>query len=103
MKKLRRAVTLWYVKRGYTFEYDFSNVSIYGDDYIAVPGNLPTSVWHCPWWVRPLLIFFSPSVYTIETFSKLVVQGFNQGFTEELQVSRQKLIDTAKMLTPMEY
>lgn len=47
MLKFRRRFTYWYIKKGYIFGYD----------------EQMNAVWKCPWWVRPLLIFFSPSVY----------------------------------------
>lgn len=71
MNKIRRAFTLWYIKRGYTFEYDFSDV----------PGSIPKTVWNCPWWVVPLLIFFSPSTYVMETIGKTIVNGLLSGLS----------------------
>ena len=44
---IKKRFTKWYVNNGYKFGYDSSSVA----------------VWRCPWWVKPLLIFFSPSVY----------------------------------------
>lgn len=51
MYKIRRRFTLWYISRGYTF-----------DMYTG---------WDCPWWVEPLLLLFSPSVYMYEESRKL--------------------------------
>lgn len=80
--KLKEMFTKWYIKRGYTFEYDFSNIDNYVD-YIATPDNLPQAVWHCPYWVRPLLIMFSPSIYYIETFGKNITEGLYRGLTKD--------------------
>lgn len=63
MKKIRELFTKWYIKRGYTFGYDYTGVPIHSDELVKIPGGIPTAVWGCPRWVRPLLIFFSPSVY----------------------------------------
>ena len=38
--------TRWYVRRGYTFDYE---------------DHKP--VWDCPWYIRPMLFFFSPVIY----------------------------------------
>lgn len=46
-EKLKVKFTKWYIKKGYKFGYD-KNREAY---------------WICPWYVRPLLIFFSPSIY----------------------------------------
>lgn len=59
MKNLNRRFTKWYVKRGYVFGY----TGIIEPFYI------------CPWYVRPLLIFFSPSVYFKETYSGMVFES----------------------------
>ena len=59
----KKRFTKWYVKRGYKFGYDSSHVAI----------------WHCPWLVKPLLCFFSPSVYCAENFGKLYADAFMEG------------------------
>lgn len=53
MNKLRRKFTEWYVQRGYTFIYIRK-----GDCLMDLDG-----IWVCPFWVKPLLVLFSPSVY----------------------------------------
>ncbi len=69
MTSLRKKFTKWYVKKGYTFGYD---------------GYLPSSaVWICPWYIKPLLFLFSPSVYYIE----ITTNHFYNGFMEGLQSS----------------
>ena len=60
MCDLRGKFTRWYVRRGYT--------------YRAEEGE---GVWDCPWWVRPLLRFFSPSVYFVATLGKALADGIN--------------------------
>ena len=51
---MRKRFTKWYFKRGYRFGYKVDN---------------GVAVWDCPWWVKPLLIFFSPSVYFYELWN----------------------------------
>ena len=62
---INRKFTYWYIKRGYTFEYD---------NY--------EPVWHCPWWVRPLLIFFSPSIYLMRKCGDLFCENFRKALKE---------------------
>lgn len=64
MTNLRKRFTLWYIRRGYTFRTEE------GD-----------GVWDCPWWVRPMLFLFSPSVYFKECD---LVRKFVQGITSGL-------------------
>ena len=70
---------MWYIKRGYTFGYDFSDIPVYHCDAIKIPGGIPKAIYNCPWWVKPLLIFFSPSVYYMRTYGKLLAEGFAEG------------------------
>lgn len=79
MRKIRRAFTIWYIKRGYTFGYDFTGVPVYDDGFMRTPMGIPRAAWTCPMWVRPLLIFFSPSVYGMETYGKAITEGFERG------------------------
>ena len=63
---MRKRFTKWYFKRGYRFGYKV---------------NTDVAVWDCPWWVKPLLIFFSPSVYFYELgdcVSKEINEGLKQ-------------------------
>lgn len=78
-RKLGGPFTRWYVKRGYTFTYDFEECSIHSDGIFNTPLGIPKAVWTCPWWVKPFLIFFSPSVYCMEKFTKIVISGFEDG------------------------
>ena len=66
MNKLKKRFTKWYVDKGYLFGYDFTD-------------NPTESSFVCPIWVRPLLIFFSPSVYLNETYGKIVRDGIREG------------------------
>lgn len=76
MKKLRHKFTEWYVKRGYTFIYNKFQ---------------PTeATYDCPWWVTPLLIFFSPSVYYILVYGNLAVDNFNKGLEAETKRKEKK-------------
>lgn len=63
---MRKRFTKWYFKRGYRFGYKV---------------NTGVAVWDCPWWVKPLLIFFSPSVYFYE-LGDCVSKGINEGLKQ---------------------
>lgn len=78
-ERYSRPFTKWYVKRGYTFGYDFTDVPVYTDGYLSTPGGMPKVRFNCPKWVKPLLIFFSPSVYQQETLAKYIIEGFEEG------------------------
>lgn len=62
---LKRKFTYWYIKKGYTFEYK---------DYEAV--------FNCPWYVRPLLIFFSPSIYAMRKCGDIFCESFRKSLQE---------------------
>lgn len=64
MNKLRKKFTKWYYKKRYTFGYLCTK-----------------AFWKCPFYIRPLLIFFSPSQYFICTAEEYVGH-FKQGLTE---------------------
>ena len=66
MRYLRRRFTYWYIKRGYIFGYD---------DHM-------NTIWKCPWWVKPLLIFFSPSVYFRRKYGELFCESFEKGLSD---------------------
>lgn len=66
---IRRAFTKWYVDRGYTFRYEIPPLGTIED----------CAIWDCPWWVRPLLIFFSPSTYFAYKVGNEVVEYFMRG------------------------
>ncbi len=79
--KLKKRFTKWYVKKGYTFGYDFSECEMVGGDDIfpPMPKTAPAAVWNCPWWVKPFLFLFSPSVYAVEAWGKQFIDGFMAG------------------------
>lgn len=62
----KRKFTYWYIKKGYTFRYDKEN----------------NPIWDCPWWVRPLLILFSPSIYTMRKCGEIFCESFRKGIQE---------------------
>ena len=86
---IKKRFTKWYVRKGYKFGYDFINVPVYDDGFMKTPAGVPKAVWHCPWWVKPLLIFFSPSVYFIEAYSKLAVDGFMEGLKKGMEAKEE--------------
>lgn len=77
---IRRAFTKWYADRGYTFRYEIPPL---GNPAATGKFSIDTcAVWDCPWWVRPLLIFFSPSVYVAYKIANEAVGAFEQGLRE---------------------
>ena len=56
---IKKRFTIWYVRRGYTFDLETG--------------------FECPFWVKPLLIFFSPSVYTHIVFGEWVYKNLMEG------------------------
>ena len=66
---LRKKFTLWYIRKGYKFGYD--------NDIVC-----PKAIWTCPWYIKPLLFLFSPSVYVkMSNTGKSIVDGFLAGFS----------------------
>ena len=59
---IRKRFTIWYVQRGYTFE-------------------CTDSAFECPFWVKPLLIFFSPSVYVHIVYDNFIYTNLVKGLT----------------------
>ena len=59
---IKKRFTIWYVRRGYTF-------------------GCTDSVFECPFWVKPLLIFFSPSVYTHIVYGNFIYKNLVGGMT----------------------
>lgn len=82
-RKLGGPFTRWYVKRGYKYGYDFKASYVHTDGIFSTPLKMPKAVWTCPWWVRPLLIFFSPSVYYTTAYSKWLIDGLLAGVGAE--------------------
>lgn len=87
---IKKRFTKWYVKKGYTFGYDFSKCETIGGDDIFPPMPLtqPVVVWGCPWWVKPFLFLFSPSVYVAEDWGKQFVNGFIAGMQMGMEVKK---------------
>lgn len=64
---INRKFTYWYIKKGYIFSYTSETLEPH---------------WECPWWVRPLLIFFSPSIYFMRKYGELFCESFRKGLRE---------------------
>lgn len=79
MNKFKARFTKWYIKRGYRFIYNFNNVPVYHDGFLSTPCGMPEILFICPWWVKPFLIFFSPSVYSAETIGKIIADALAEG------------------------
>lgn len=75
----RTKFTKWYVRKGYKFGYDFTGIPIYSDGFMKTPVGVPKAIWSCPWWVKPFLFLFSPSVYAAEGWGKQISDGFMDG------------------------
>ena len=82
MKDIKARFTKWYVKKGYRFGYDFEDCDIIGDEHFKSPYGMPIAYWICPKWVKPLLMLFSPSIYTTLTIGADFVRGFQKGLNE---------------------
>lgn len=87
MRYLRRIFTKWYIKKGYTFGYNYSSVEFIGGDEIfpPMPIKLPECYYNCPRYIYPLLFLFSPSIYYIETVGKAIADGFIKGLNSETE------------------
>ena len=70
---IKKQFTKWYVNKGYKFGYDSSNIA----------------VWNCPLYVKPLLCFFSPSVYCAENFRKLYADAFMEGLKKGMEAKEE--------------
>ena len=63
---IKKRFTIWYAQRGYTFD--------------PRPDEEHTgSAFECPFWVKPLLIFFSPSVYTHIVYGEFIYKSLVEG------------------------
>lgn len=78
----RRKFTEWYIKRGYTFSYDFSETKTVGEYPFYFPFGVPKTCFVCPVWVKPFLFLFSPSIYTAGTLGKIFIEGFMEGLND---------------------
>ena len=63
---IKKRFTIWYVQRGYTFDP-------------RPDKGCTDSVFECPFWVKPLLIFFSPSVYTHIVYGNFIYKNLVKG------------------------
>ena len=82
MNKLKHRFTQWYIRKGYTFGYDYTGVPAIDDEYIKHPSKIPKAIWRCPFLVRPLLAMFSPSIYAAEAWGKVIVEGLIKGMSD---------------------
>ncbi|WP_347256100.1 hypothetical protein [Anaerostipes sp. PC18] len=69
---IKRRFTKWYIKRGYSFGYEF-----------GISEGICNARYYCPFWVKPFLILFSPSVYMKEKFRQGLVSGFIKGISQQ--------------------
>ena len=86
---IKKRFTKWYVKNGYKFGYDFTDVPVYDDGFMKTPAGVPKAVWHCPWFVKPFLFLFSPSVYAIYDWEKQISDGFVAGLKVEMEAKEE--------------
>lgn len=63
MNDVKKRFTKWYIRKGYRFYYK-----------VRFNGDTPKAKWLCAWYIRPLLIFFSPSVYFYDVYSKVIAE-----------------------------
>ena len=80
MHKLRRKFTKWYYRKGYKATYLYTT-----DNY----------VFSCPWYVKPLLFLFSPSIYNREIGEELT-RGFWKGIEKIMKENEQSNYETSK-------
>lgn len=88
MNGIRSRFTKWYVNKGFGFGYDFTGCEIIGNGRFKTPLGLPNAYFTCPWWVKPLLILFSPSTYMAQKYGTMIAQAFKEGIAE-----REKMAD----------
>ena len=92
MIDIKERFTKWYIRKGYRFYYKVNPIkSLYTDDDIKFFDSDLEAKFLCPWYIRPLLIFFSPSVYMYEEYGKQIAKSFMKGMEE---VKRGKEKDT---------
>lgn len=90
IKNIKKRFTKWYIKKGYTFDYIDYAISrsdlIGGDDiFPPLPQSIPKAIFICPWYIRPLLVFFSPSVYVNETLGNIIVSCVIKGMIKGMK------------------
>lgn len=88
MEALRRKFTKWYVRKGYRFGYVFSRYEKINSNepFKLPPCGVPKAYWECPVWVKPFLIWFSPSIYMAEYAGAEFLKGLKEGLKEGLKM-----------------
>lgn len=71
MKDIKRRFTEWYIRKGYRFYYK-----------VRFNGDIPEARWISPWYIKPLLILFSPTVYFYKMYGNMIVENFMKGMEE---------------------
>lgn len=104
MKDLKSRFTKWYVKKGYRFTYaivgfDFSTEDL-SMKYLESNPNPLKEIFSCPWWVRPLLCFFSPSVYGSQMLYKQIQESLKKGYIEGLNEGGAKTPEFRRFTPP---
>lgn len=83
MIDVKERFTKWYIRNGYRFYYRFDPAkTLYTNDVFKFTDSVPEARFLCPWYIRPLLIFFSPSVYMYEEYGKQIAKSFMKGMEE---------------------
>lgn len=83
MIDIKERFTKWYIRKGYRFYYKVNPIkSLYTDDDIKFFDSDLEAKFLCPWYIRPLLIFFSPSVYMYHEYGKVIAENFMKGMEE---------------------
>ena len=75
---IKERFTRWYIKKGYTFDYGFKETGKYEFEM--------EMHFDCPRWVKPLCVFFSPSVYLHD----VTMPRFREGLRQALGLERVK-------------
>lgn len=92
MRDIKSRFTKWYIKKGYRFTYAYAGCDFTTEElsmkFLENNPNPLKGVFSCPWWVRPLLCFFSPSVYGTQMLYKQIQEALKKGFIEGLNESR---------------
>lgn len=80
MQDLKERFTIWYINRGYLFGYALHHIDF---DEPIYPE--PMAIFDCPWYVKPLLCFFSPSVYFREKHGKAIIRWLEEGMNSAME------------------
>lgn len=83
MIDIKKRFTKWYIRKGYRFYYRLDPAKfLYTNDVFKFIDSVSEAKFLCPWYIRPLLIFFSPSVYMYEEYGKQIAKSFMKGMEE---------------------